>query len=209
MSIEREKKERVIAYVDGFNMYFGMLEANLEECKWLNLASLIQSIIKPNQELIAIKYFTSRVTNDPYKLQRQNTYLEALETTGIFLFYGRYQQNPIDCHRCGHTWASYNEKMTDVQIATQMLVDAYKDNYDMAMLISGDSDLVPPIRAIHEYFKRKRVFVLFPPKRHNQSVALVAKGCMSLGKKKIKDHQFENQVRKNGGFILRKPEEWG
>lgn len=98
--------------------------------------------------------------------------------------------------------------MTDVQIATQMMVDAYQDRYDMAMLISGDSDLVPPIRAINENFKRKRVFVLFPPKRHNQSVALVAKGCMSLGKKKIKDHQFENEVRKEGGFILRKPEEW-
>ena len=200
--------ERVIVYVDGFNMYFGLLEANLEYSKWLDLKSLVKGFMKPNQELVAIKYFTSRVNNNPYKMQKQNTYLEALETTGIELFFGRYQLNQIDCHRCGHIWPNYNEKMTDVQIATHLIMDAYKDNYDMAMLISGDSDLVPPIRAIHDNFSKKRVFVLFPPKRHNQSVALVSKGSMTLGKKKIKDHQFPHEIAKKDGFILRKPPEW-
>ena len=52
--------------------------------------------------------------------------------------------------------------MTDVNIATQILIDAYQDNFDMAMLISGDSDLVPPIKAVHELFPKKRVFVTFP-----------------------------------------------
>jgi hypothetical protein len=42
--------------------------------------------------------------------------------------------------------------MTDVNIATQILIDAFQDKYDMTMLISGDSDLVPPIRTIHELF---------------------------------------------------------
>ena len=44
--------------------------------------------------------------------------------------------------------------MTDVNIATQMIIDAYQDKYDTAMLISGDSDLVPPIKAINENFKK-------------------------------------------------------
>jgi uncharacterized LabA/DUF88 family protein len=201
-------KERVIAYIDGFNLYFGLLEANLEYYKWLDLHGLISNIMKHNQELVGIKYFTSRVNNNPNKLQKQNTYLEALETTGIDLFYGRYQLSEIDCHRCGHVWADYNEKMTDVQIATHMMMDAYKDNYDTAMLISGDSDLVPPIRAIHEEFSKKRVFVLFPPKRHNQSVALSAKGSMTIGKKKIKDNQFPEEVEKNDGYVLKRPNEW-
>jgi uncharacterized LabA/DUF88 family protein len=98
--------------------------------------------------------------------------------------------------------------MTDVNIATQMLLDAYQDKFDMAMLISGDSDLVPPIRAIHEMFNKKRVFVAFPPKRHNSSVALNAKGSMTIGRKKLIDSQFELEVRKKDGFILRKPKEW-
>lgn len=97
--------------------------------------------------------------------------------------------------------------MTDVNIATQMMIDAFQDKYNMAMLISGDSDLVPPIRAIHDLFN-KRVLVAFPPKRFNHSVALVAKGSLMIGRKKIVDSLFEYEVVKKDGFILRKPEEW-
>ena len=98
--------------------------------------------------------------------------------------------------------------MTDVNIATQIILDAYQDRFDMAMLISGDSDLVPPIKAIHENFKQKRVFVAFPPKRHNSSVALVARGSIMIGRKKLVDSIFEEEVTKKDGFILKKPAEW-
>lgn len=60
-----EKKEKIIVYVDGFNLYFGMKDAGLDNCKWLNIRKLIISILKPDQELIGIKYFTSRVGNNP------------------------------------------------------------------------------------------------------------------------------------------------
>ncbi len=98
--------------------------------------------------------------------------------------------------------------MTDVNIATQILIDAYQDKYDMAMLISGDSDLVPPIKAIHDNFKSKRVFVAFPPKRHNNTVALQAKGSMIIGRKKLVNSQFPKEVTKKDGFVLKKPKEW-
>ena len=202
------KKERVIVYVDGFNLYFGMVESGLDTFKWLDINSLVNNLLKPNQELVKIKYFTSRVNNNPNKLQKQNTYIEALETTGVKVYYGRYQSNPVECNRCGNIWADYNEKMTDVNIATHMIIDVFKDEYDAAFLISGDSDLVPPIKEIHNTFNKKRVFVLFPPKRHNQSVALVARGSMTLGKKKIKDNQFDDEVKKSDGYVLKKPDDW-
>ncbi len=94
--------------------------------------------------------------------------------------------------------------MTDVNIATQLLIGAYQDQYDMAMLISGDSDLVPPIRQVHALFPLKRVFVAFPPKRQNQSVALVAKGSMAIGRKKLVESQFPETVMKRDGFMLKK-----
>ncbi|KUL31141.1 hypothetical protein ASB62_03410 [Chlorobium limicola] len=64
--------------------------------------------------------------------------------------------------------------MRGVNRAAQMLVGACQDQYDMAMLISGDSDPVPPIREIHSLFSVKKVFVAFPPKRHSKSMAAVA-----------------------------------
>ena len=73
------------------------------------------------------------------------------------------------------------------------------------MLISGDSDLVPPIKSIHNNFSDKRVFVAFPHKRHNSSVSLVAKGSLVIGRKKLVDSQLPNEVAKRDGYILRKP----
>ena len=202
------KKERVIVYADGFNLYFGLVEAGYGNYKWLDINDLAISLLKPNQELIHVKYFTSRVGNNPDKQKRQTTYIEALESIGIMIYYGHYQSGSLECKRCGNIWAAYHEKMTDVNIATQMIIDAYKDSFDMAMLISGDSDLVPPIKSIHENFPQKRVFVAFPPKRHNASVSLVAKGSMIIGRKKIINSQLPPEVQKRDGFVLRKPKEW-
>jgi uncharacterized LabA/DUF88 family protein len=184
------------------------MQAGLDNCKWLNLKKLALNLLHTNQVIIEIKYFTSRVSNNPDKQKRQSTYIEVLESTGIKIYYGNYQSDTTECRQCGNIWPTYHEKMTDVNIATQMLIDAFQDRFDMAMLISGDSDLVPPIRAIHELFNKTRVFVAFPPKRHNSSVALVAKGSLTVGRKKLIDSQFDEKVTKRDGFILSKPKEW-
>ena len=202
------KKERVIVYVDGFNLYFGMLQAGFDYCKWLDLILLSSNLLKSHQVLIEVKYFTSSVNNNPEKQKRQRTYIEALEASGVNVFLGNYQSDEIKCKKCLNIWIKYNEKMTDVNIATQILIDAYQDKYDMAMLISGDSDLVPPMRAVHEIFKNKRVFAAFPPKRHNQSVLLAAKGSLSIGRKKLVDSQFQLEVTKKDGYVLKKPKDW-
>ncbi len=208
MKIKEQKKERILVYVDGFNLYFGMLEAGYNYCKWLNIKLLAKNILKPHQEIVGIKYFTSRVSNNPEKQKRQTIYLEALQTEGVEIYYGQYQSDTIECNRCGNRWTKYNEKMTDVNIATQIILDAYQDKYDTAMLISGDSDLVPPIRAVHRTYPNKRVFVAFPPKRHNNSVSLEAKGSIIIGRKKLVDSQFAQNVRKKDGYMLTKPNDW-
>jgi uncharacterized LabA/DUF88 family protein len=205
---ESRENERVIVYIDGFNLYFGMMDAGLVDCKWLDLTKLVKSLLKPRQELVSIKYFTSRVSNNPDKQKRQTAYIEALEANNVNIVYGHYQRNQIECKACGHIWPIYDEKMTDVNIATQMLIDAFQDNFDMAMLISGDSDLVPPMRSIHRLFVSKRVFVAFPPSRHNASIALTAKGSMILGRKKIHDSQFPEEILKKDGYRLKKPSAW-
>jgi len=208
MQEQVNQKERVVAYIDGFNLYFGMREAGFDKCRWLDVVKLINSLLEPNQELIKVKYFTSRVSNNPDKQKRQSTYLDALESTGTQIIYGNYQDNNTECNRCGHVWKSAKEKMTDVNIATSMIIDAFKDKYDMAMLVSGDSDLSPPIKAIHELFKQKRVFIAFPPKRHNSTMAIVSRGSMIIGRKKLVDAQFDEEVISKTGFKLRIPDQW-
>ncbi len=77
------------------------------------------------------------------------------------------------------------------------------------LLISGDSDLVPPIKAVHETFPAKRVFVAFPPKRHNNTVAIVAKGSLIVGRTKLIDSHLPASIQKAAdGYILNKPVDW-
>lgn len=204
----KSESERVIVYVDGFNLYFGMVNAGYTKYKWLDLQKLSQNLLKESQVLIEIKYFTSKITGNKDKQQRQKKYLEALLEGGIKIFFGHYQKAHIKCQNCGYSWVTYNEKMTDVNIASEMLNDAVNDRFDMAMLISGDSDLLPPIQSIHSSYKDKRVFVAFPPKRSNDSIAEKAKGSFIIGRKKIADSQFPNEVIKKDGFILTKPGKW-
>jgi uncharacterized LabA/DUF88 family protein len=209
--METKKKiinERVIVYIDGFNLYFGMKQAGYDKLKWLDLYLLANNLLKDNQRLFEVKYFTSRVSNNPEKQKRQSTFIEALETKDVKIIYGNYQKGRIECKRCGNIWENYNEKMTDVNIASHMLIDAFQDRFDMAILISGDSDLVPPIKAIHSLFDQKRVIVAFPPHRHNASVALIASSSFIIGRKKISDSQLPDEVMKKDGYILHKPIEW-
>ena len=203
-----EFKEKVIAYIDGFNLYFGMVEAGFDNCKWLDLKKLVQNLLKPSQVLIEIKYFTSRVSHNPDKQKRQSLYIDALKSTGVKIIYGNYQDGNIKCLKCGHIWKSAKEKMTDVNIATSIIIDAYKNEYDMAMLISGDTDLVPPIREVHAIFKDKRVMIAFPPKRHNKVLAIVAKGSFTIGRKKLIDSQLNEEIISLSGYKIIIPSTW-
>lgn len=204
----KDKKYRVKAYVDGSNLYFGMIDAGFRNCKWLNVDKLIRSFLRSNQELVEIKYFTSRITHNPPKQKRQTTYLEALESTGVNLIYGSYQAKFTDCRKCGNSWIIPNEKMTDVNLATHLLMDAFQDQYDIAIVVSGDSDFVPCIQSVNEHFLDKSVIVFFPPLRRNESVVEVARAFQMIGRKKLVENQFPLHVRKKDGFVLERPDEW-
>ena len=151
---------RVTAYIDGFNLYFGLKESRYKRFYWLNIQDMVLKLLREYQKLVSTKYFTSRISGpekgDSSKLAqnleakrcRQATFLEALETLNDFIiFYGHYLRKKVKCFGCDRIWNDHEEKMTDVNIATEMLTDAFENKFDTALLISADSDLVPTIKA--------------------------------------------------------------
>jgi uncharacterized LabA/DUF88 family protein len=201
--------QRVITYIDGFNLYFGMKAQYQNKYLWLDVEALSKSLLTPRQNLVATKYFTSMVNNQPDKEKRQRTYLDALKaSTGCHFYYGSYQSNIINCRACGSNWPSPKEKMTDVNIATQMLMDAFTNQFDVAILISGDSDLVPPIQAIKQLSPAKRVGVYFPPHRHSIQLKNVVDFSGLIGKNKLRDSQLPDDITKPNGFVLSRPITW-
>ena len=91
---------RVISYIDGFNLYFGLKRKDWKRYYWLNIQKLSRKLLSKDQSLISTKYFTSRIASPPDKVKRQNTFLEALITLDNFkIFYGKYQMNSQKCKR--------------------------------------------------------------------------------------------------------------
>src|SRR5690606_33156646 len=105
------------------------------------------------------------------------------------------------------TWAHAEEKMTDVNIATAMLVDAFADRFDVALLVSGDSDLVPPIQAIKKQFHTKRVNIAFPPKRTSFHLRKFADGQCVIHRNALKRSQFPDLVQ-GADRSFSRPTEW-
>lgn len=212
MSIPVPASSRVIAYIDGFNLYFGLKTKGWKSLYWLDVHALSENLLKPGQTLVAVKYFTSRVSatlSDPDQPRRQNTYIEALATRPVTrLYFGHYLSKPIQCKRCGNQWGKNDEKMTDVNIATELLVDAFQNGFDAALIVSADSDLVGPVTKIRTLFPGKRVVAVFPPKRTSKRLAQEANSHFTLGRGILAQSQLSDPVVKPDGFALHRPSTW-
>ena len=203
---------RVIAYIDGFNLYYGIKQKGWRRFYWLNVEALSRSLLAHDQELRATKYFTalmSSTPSDPDKSRRQTTYIEALETLpDLQVFFGHFLAKPMKCLKCGVTWTSYEEKRTDVNIAIEMLNDAYQNRFDTALLISGDSDLAGMVEMIRHLFPQKRIVVAFPPARNSNELRKVVNYAFTIGRDKLVASQFPDAVTKPDGFTLHRPQRW-
>ena len=201
--------ERVIAYIDGFNLYFGLKSKGWRRYYWLDIQMLAQNLLKSDQRLPLTKYFTARIAGPPDKEKRQSTYIEALGTLSMFqILYGKYQLNPRQCSQCGFQDEVPNEKMTDVNIAVEILKDAYQDQFDVALLISADSDLVPPVKTVRELFPNKRVIVASPPGRYSVGLAKSASNSFVISRRNIAKSLLPEEIKKTDGYILRCPPLW-
>ena len=202
-------KFRVITYIDGFNLYFGLREQGWRKYMWLDLPALSRSLLRADQTLLMTKYFTSRVSGNPGKEQRQSAWLDAIATlTDLSIYWGKFQADRKECKQCHHVAFVPQEKKTDVNIATELLCDAHSDAFDTAILISGDADLVPPISAIRRLFPQKKVIVAFPPCRYSAELALTANASMRIFESYFRKSRLPENVTLASGAIVNRPPKW-
>ena len=98
--------------------------------------------------------------------------------------------------------------MTDVNIAVELLGDAQDNAFDTAIIVSADSDLVGPIKAVLRRYPSKRIVVAFPPKRSSNHLMQVATRDFTIGRKRLKDSQLPNRITKTDGYVLTRPSTW-
>jgi uncharacterized LabA/DUF88 family protein len=208
---------RTRVYVDGYNLFYACLKGS--PYKWLNVHELVRTLL-PRNDIDKVRYFTAQVSarpHDPDQPQRQQTYLRALATVPqIEIHFGHFLTHEISMPDAV-AWKAgryrpvrvmkTEEKGSDVNIATHLLVDAFDEAFDVAVVISNDSDLKEPIRLVRSRFGKK--IVLLGPKKSRISGALrpLADYVRQFGPNALAKAQFPAQLQDAIG-TFHKPPKW-
>ena len=165
-------------YIDGFNLFYGALRKT--PYRWLDLQKLC-GLLLPRNTVAEIKYFTALVSarpGNPHQPVRQQVYLRALRTlTNVSIHYGHFLTHEIMMPRVpvpGQPQeyvrvVKTEEKGSDVNLATHLLHDAHMRRFEVAVIVSNDSDLLEPVRIVRDQLGKK-VGILNPHKKPSRAL---------------------------------------
>lgn len=210
--------KNAIVYIDGFNLYYRLKGTKY---KWLNPLELCLQILPTDKfNIVEVKFFTAKIKRnqkDPQNLTRQMIYWRALQTIpNLSVILGKYKIKTargklIDRHQNVTTKIravqTFEEKESDVNIAINMVSDAYEGKFDQAILISNDTDLVPPMKLVKQHLKKK-IWVISPA-NHNvhADIARWSNKCTVITDNHLQKSQFPVEIEDHKG-IIRKPKNW-
>jgi hypothetical protein len=160
---------RTIVYIDGFNLYYRALKGTAH--KWLDLAAMSAACLPTGQQIQAINYYTAHISGrlDPTAPARQHAYLLALQSLPtVMIHYGNFLvtkkwsglvqppdfQPPFTlpagaAPKTARVWKT-EEKGSDVNLGVHLMRDGFKGAFDVAAVLTNDTDLVEPLRIISQ-----------------------------------------------------------
>ncbi len=206
---------KTIVYIDGFNLYYGAVKGTPH--KWLDLDCMCRLLLPKNQ-IIKIKYFTARIVprpGHPGQQARQNTYLRALRTLpNVEIIFGSFlvktrQAMLADSNPNSPQYVRVlrtEEKGSDVNLATHLVSDGYKGAYEVAAVVTNDSDLLEPIKLVR-YELNLPVGIINPHKQPSQRLVKYGSFFRQIRKGVLAASQFPNTLQDANG-VLRRPASW-
>lgn len=211
--------ERVSFFVDGFNLYHSLCAAQRsaldQTFKWLDLEALFREhldLVAQRSTLQDVWYFTAYAYHlarvNPGKISRHKAYIRALTARGTNVRESHFKQKQAWETKTGRHFLTHEEKETDVAIACLVLEGAARNEFDTAVLVTGDTDLRPVVETFQRLYRDKRLLFAFPFDRKNRELARIAPDSFSLSTDSYSRHQLPTQVRLPSGKFVRKPEEW-
>lgn len=210
---------KTIVYVDAFNFYYGLTKHS--PYRWCNLLKLSQLLL-PQNEILKIKLFTSNSKgfhDDPRQPERQSVYLRALRTletleiyTSTFLVDEKYFPVADSSGNSEKVKVRVpKEKGSDVKLASHLLMDAFKNEFELAAVFTNDSDLAEPIRLVHsELGKRVGLFLTCrqPFRRASKQLMQAASFYKDIPTSALAGSQFPPHLVTAQGKVIHKPTSW-
>ena len=200
-------------YIDGFNLYYGSLKGT--PYKWLDIGKLCQ-VMLPSHTIQTIKFFTANVSarpHDPQLAVRQQIYFRALKTIrNLTIVYGHFSTHSVPMVLTGimpakRVWVDKTEeKGSDVNLATHLLHDGFKGEFEAAVLITNDSDLTAPVNVIRQVLNLP-IGILNPHDRDSKTLQQYATFVKRIRQKHLLASQFPDKLT-DGTGEFHKPPEW-
>lgn len=213
--------KRVSFLIDGFNLYHSLRELerlSRTRVRWLDLKRLceaylqaVRSAMGERVELASVTYFSALashlVLNNPDVVKRHQTYVAALESTGVQVVLSRFKEKTVICPVCGSRFKRHEEKETDVALGLKLIELLARRECDTAVLMTGDTDLVPAIHTAKRMYPGNLVGVAFPFMRHNAELKIAADYSFNIGQRDVQRAQLPLQIPVDG-TVLTKPAAW-
>ena len=218
------QRPKTFVYVDGYNLYYRAVRDT--PYKWLNIQQLCEQVL-PDNDVVKIKYFTADMHSrvDPQKRVRQEIFFRALRTLPkLEIIKGKYVTYKVRREVAQPGWrnrlrrwlgqpAGMNptvsvydpkEKRSDVNLAVHLLNDAWHNRYDVAVVLSNDSDQLEAMRVVrHE--RGKAIGIINPHNYPNLELYKLANFKVELRPVMLAAAQFPSTIP---GTTIHKPTSW-
>lgn len=138
--MDNSKKRNIIIYIDGSNFYFSIKK---RFGIIINLEKFCHKLLGDN-DLVSINYYIAPLnqkTHPEQYLEQQKFFDRLRKIKKLHITFGRLEKRK----REGETY--YIEKASDVNLALDLVLDAQKNKYDEAYLISNDGDFSGAVKA--------------------------------------------------------------
>ncbi|HEV2986867.1 MAG TPA: NYN domain-containing protein [Candidatus Angelobacter sp.] len=214
---QEAEKIRVYCFVDGFNLYHAIewFENGVDDAdhrryrkyKWLSLTALANCYISSkSQSLVGVEYFTTYPHWDPPKVLRHRQFVLAQQSEGVKVTFGNYKEKRVDCRAtCKLKFTIWQEKQTDVNIAVRLIELARRNVYDKAIIISGDSDLIPAIKLVREIYAEKYVAAVVPIGRRGEDIEKHCHGKFKMTEEQLARCHLPDKLKHPSGVWVTKP----
>ncbi len=170
--------KRVACFVDGFNLYHAIDDLSKagksrHYLKWLDLHRLTTAFVRPTTEVVAdVHYFSAYATWLPDAHQRHQQYVAALRSVGVTVKLGQFKQKSRSCRQCGANWVGHEEKESDVNFAVELLNRAWRKEFDRAIIVTADTDIVPVLQMVRRDHPSLHLTAAIPAQRYGNALAL-------------------------------------
>ena len=123
------------------------------------------------------------------------------------MIYGNFKRVTKKCRACYQKYQTFEEKETDVNIGLYLLKKAFQNEFDKCFLLTGDTDLVPVVKMIREYFPNKESHIIIPINGRAWSLKQMVDYSSKIKQKYLEASLFPLTINLKHGAIV-KPKEW-